>query len=99
MARIKKMFYNHRMFRPGGIFRSGTMSRPRRGTAVITTGMAFFILALFFGPGELLAQPRIVFKKEAINFGKTVSGTEIHGKFIVSNKGDRTLKIEGLRPG
>ncbi|MDA8090930.1 MAG: hypothetical protein M0Z61_12030 [Nitrospiraceae bacterium] len=82
------MFYNYRMFRAVPRF-----------FAVIAMSLAFFIFPLFFLPGELLAQPRIVFEKEALNFGKAVSGTEVQGKFIVTNKGDQPLEIEGLRPG
>lgn len=61
--------------------------------------MCMALSAVFFLPGTVLAQPVIAFEKEAINFGKAVSGKEVQGTFVVSNKGDQPLKIEGLRPG
>lgn len=79
------MGYNYRML------------KQRRSFFALIISIAFFLL--FFLPGVLLAQPRIVFKKEAINFGKAVSGTEVKGTFVVMNKGDQPLEIKGLRPG
>ncbi|MDA8090736.1 MAG: hypothetical protein M0Z61_11055 [Nitrospiraceae bacterium] len=70
---------------------------PRSLFSVIVTGMAAF--GLLLTPSVLLAQPKIAFEKEAVNFGKAVSGTVVEGKFIIMNKGDQPLEIEELRPG
>lgn len=95
LSKAEGFVYNYTMLRVYNYRRS------RRGplSSVLLISIAFFSLSLFLLPATVLAQPRIVFEKEAIDFGKAVSGTEVDGRFKMTNKGDQPLEIEDLRPG
>ncbi len=90
IACMEKLVYNYMMLK---------IKRQLLSIAVAMCLVLPAVFVFFYMPRAALAQPRIVFKKEAINFGKAVAGKEVQGIFVVSNKGDQPLEIDGLRPG
>ncbi len=55
------------------------------------------ILFALLPVSELIAAPRIVFEKEAHDYGRVSFGETVVEEFVFKNKGDRPLIIEELR--